>query len=121
MPRNWDQTLKDWAETIYATDEARGKSAREGVKNAVHDAGVLAQKRIDVFVTGSYRNNTNIRAERIVNSLPIQASRERIHDAAVKQAMPLVRRVVGYDQVKFRFEQRIQQLVNPLPCDAFHL
>lgn len=63
MPRNWDQTLKDWAETIHATDEARGKRAKQIITEAVHDATSLAKKKIDVYVTGSYRNNTNIRAD----------------------------------------------------------
>jgi hypothetical protein len=63
MSRNWDQTLKDWAETICATDEARGSAAREAINEAIRAAPALAQKRIDVSVTGSYRNNTNIRAD----------------------------------------------------------
>ncbi|WP_437669477.1 nucleotidyltransferase domain-containing protein [Sorangium sp. So ce131] len=63
MPRNWDQTLKDWAETINATDEARGSRAHDAVREAILSATKLAHKRIDVFVTGSYRNNTNTRAD----------------------------------------------------------
>ncbi|WP_433926691.1 nucleotidyltransferase domain-containing protein [Sorangium cellulosum] len=63
MSRNWDQTLKDWAETINATDEERGRSAREAIQQAIRGAPKLEQKGIDVFVTGSYRNNTNTRAD----------------------------------------------------------
>ncbi|WP_437661635.1 nucleotidyltransferase domain-containing protein [Sorangium sp. So ce1182] len=63
MPRNWDETLKNWAETINATDEARGNGAREAIQQAIRSAPKLAQKGIDVFVTGSYRNNTNTRAD----------------------------------------------------------
>src|SRR4051812_23493270 len=63
MSRNWDQTLKDWAETIKADDEARGRGAREAIQQAIRDAPQLAKKGIDVYVTGSYRNNTNTRAD----------------------------------------------------------
>ncbi|KYF65102.1 nucleotidyltransferase domain-containing protein [Sorangium cellulosum] len=63
MSRNWDQTLKDWAETINATDEERGRSAREAIQQAIRGAPKLEHKGIDVFVTGSYRNNTNTRAD----------------------------------------------------------
>ena len=64
MPRNWDQTLKEWAETIHATDEARGSAAQEAIRAAIRASEPLAKKGFvpDVFVTGSYRNNTNIRA-----------------------------------------------------------
>jgi hypothetical protein len=64
MPRNWDQTLKEWAETIHATDEARGSAAQKAITAAVRASEPLAKKGFvpDVFVTGSYRNNTNIRA-----------------------------------------------------------
>ncbi|WP_437302707.1 nucleotidyltransferase domain-containing protein [Sorangium sp. So ce388] len=64
MPRNWDETLKKWAETINATDEERGNGAREAIQRAIRSAPKLAsQKGIEVFVTGSYRNNTNTRGD----------------------------------------------------------
>lgn len=63
MSRNWDQTIKDWAETINATDEARGRGASEAIRKAIRGAPELAKRSIDVYVTGSYRNNTNTRAD----------------------------------------------------------
>jgi hypothetical protein len=63
MPRNWDQTLKEWAETIHATDEARGSAAQEAIRDAIRASTQLKQRRIDVLVTGSYRNQTNIRGD----------------------------------------------------------
>lgn len=52
-----------WAETINVNDEARGRGAREAIQQAIRGALELAQKGIDVYVTGSYRNNTNTRAD----------------------------------------------------------
>ncbi|WP_438037689.1 nucleotidyltransferase domain-containing protein [Sorangium sp. So ce128] len=63
MSRNWDQTLKEWAETIDATDEERGSRACEAIKKAIRSASNLKHKTIDVSVTGSYRNNTNTRTD----------------------------------------------------------
>src|ERR1700675_4538922 len=65
--------------------------------------------------------NAHIRPEWIVNSLSIEASRERIHNAAVQQALQPLGCVGRYDQVTSRFEQRFEQLANPLRCFAFHL
>src|SRR6185437_13971120 len=62
MSRNWDQTLKDFAETINENDQARGSTAREKINAAVRAAPSLASKNIEIRVTGSYHNQTNIRA-----------------------------------------------------------
>jgi hypothetical protein len=62
MARDWDQTLKDWAETIDETDEARGRAAAEAVRKAIATSR-LGQRRVEVRVTGSSRNNTNIRRD----------------------------------------------------------
>jgi hypothetical protein len=63
MAKDWDQTLKDWTETIRREDEARGSASREEIERAVRTAPKLASKNIEIRVTGSYLNQTNIRAE----------------------------------------------------------
>jgi hypothetical protein len=63
MSRNWDQTLKDWAEPINTTDEARGSAAREAIKTAIRSSPKLATRNIQIRVVGSYGNNTNTRLD----------------------------------------------------------
>lgn len=63
MSRNWDETFKQWAEALEQVDEEKGSRASEEVRKAIRNDSALAKRRIDVYVTGSYRNNTNTRAD----------------------------------------------------------
>jgi Nucleotidyltransferase domain len=61
MSRDWDKTLKEWADTIDSTGEKRGRAAKKAIYDAIHSSPKLATKKIAICVAGSYRNNTNIR------------------------------------------------------------
>lgn len=63
MARNWDETFKQWADALEQVDEEKGSRASEEVRKAIRNDSALANRRIDVFVTGSYRNTTNTRAD----------------------------------------------------------
>src|SRR5215470_9296528 len=57
--------------------------------------------------------NTDIRADRIVNSLSIETSRQRRKNAAVQQSVEFVSCIMGNDQVEVVFEQGLRELPEP--------
>lgn len=63
MARDWHETFKTWAKPPSETEEAKGSHAADMIRKAIRGSGVLAVKKIDVYATGSYRNNTNTRLE----------------------------------------------------------
>lgn len=63
MPRDWDRTFKEWTQALDEIDEEKGSRASKEVREAIRNDEKLRSKRIDVYVTGSYRNNTNTRAD----------------------------------------------------------
>ncbi|WP_395840503.1 nucleotidyltransferase domain-containing protein [Cystobacter fuscus] len=61
MAKDWHETFKTWAKPPSETEEAKGSHAAEMIRKAIRGSEVLAVKNIDVYATGSYRNNTNTR------------------------------------------------------------
>ncbi len=61
MARDWHETFKTWAKPPSETEEEKGSRAARMINEAVREAPSLASKSFDVYATGSYRNNTNVR------------------------------------------------------------
>jgi hypothetical protein len=61
MARDWHETFKKWAKAPSETEEERGSRAARMINEAVREDLTLASKSFDVYATGSYRNNTNVR------------------------------------------------------------
>lgn len=63
MSRFSEATFNSWKRPASETEEARISNAISMVKDAINSSDILKHKDIDVFVQGSYANNTNVRAE----------------------------------------------------------
>ena len=61
--RDWHETFKAWAKPPSETEEAKGSNAARMIGDAVRKHQPLASRRFDVYATGSYRNNTNVRQD----------------------------------------------------------
>jgi predicted nucleotidyltransferase len=63
MGRFSEETFNHWKRTASQTEETRISNAIRMVKDAVSSSNELKDKNIDIFVQGSYANDTNVRAE----------------------------------------------------------
>lgn len=63
MAKFSEETLKYWQRPASKTEEQRISNAISMMKKAVSSSEYLKSKDIDIFVQGSYGNNTNVRAE----------------------------------------------------------
>jgi hypothetical protein len=61
MVKDWHETFKSWAKPPTETEEAKGSLAAVTINNAVRESAALASRRFEVYATGSYRNNTNVK------------------------------------------------------------
>lgn len=61
MARDWHETFKLWAKPPSEMEEEKGSRAARMINDAVRSSPALASRRFDVYATGSYRNNTNVR------------------------------------------------------------
>jgi hypothetical protein len=63
MGRNWHETFGAWAKAPSETEEAKGKRAADMISAAVRASPALASRSFEVYASGSYRNNTNVRLD----------------------------------------------------------
>jgi len=61
MTRDWHELFKSWSKPPTETEEAKGRTAADMIKDALRSDPALQQRNFDVCPTGSYRNNTNVR------------------------------------------------------------
>lgn len=64
MSRFSEQTLRSWERPASENEEQRISNAIRMIKEAIHSSETLRSRRnnIEVFIQGSYANNTNVRA-----------------------------------------------------------
>ena len=63
MSRNWDDLFRAWAKPFSATEEAKAERAVRLIKDALGAWRPLTRRDFTVYLSGSYRNNTNTRLE----------------------------------------------------------
>jgi hypothetical protein len=63
MSKYTEETYKHWQRPASEKEETRISNAIKMVKDAISSSEELKTKDIDIFVQGSYANNTNVRAE----------------------------------------------------------
>lgn len=63
MSRFSEATFNSWKRPASETEEARISNAISMVRDAINSSDALKHKDIDIFVQGSYANNTNVRTE----------------------------------------------------------
>lgn len=59
----WDDTFKRWAKPLSDTEEAMADNAASIIRNALKAYAPLVNVEFEVYATGSYHNNTNVRGE----------------------------------------------------------
>lgn len=59
----WSDTFKRWAKPLSDTEEAMADNAASIIRGALKAYAPLASVDFEVYATGSYRNNTNVRGE----------------------------------------------------------
>ena len=62
MSKFSEQTFDSWRRPASETEEQRTSNAISMIKDAIKSSDELKHKDIEVFVQGSYANNTNVRA-----------------------------------------------------------
>ncbi len=63
MPKFSEQSFTHWQRPASETEEQRISNAISTMKKAVSSSEYLSSKDIEIFVQGSYGNNTNVRTE----------------------------------------------------------
>jgi len=63
MPKFTEETLINWSKPASVTEEKRISNAIKMIKDAIQGYDTLKDKDIEIFVQGSYANNTNVRAK----------------------------------------------------------
>lgn len=63
MSRFSEQTFDNWRKPASETEEQRISNAISMIKDAIKSSDDLKNEDIDIFVQGSYANNTNVKAE----------------------------------------------------------
>lgn len=58
-----EQTLKNWTALLSQTEEQRAENTIRMVKDAITSCDELNSMDIDIFLQGSYANNTNVRSD----------------------------------------------------------
>lgn len=61
MNNKWENKFVYWTKGLSDTEEAMCENAERMIKNAIKEDTKLSNKNIEVFVQGSYRNNTNVK------------------------------------------------------------
>lgn len=63
MAQDWHERFGSWSKPPTETEEAKGSKAAEMIRDALRSDPTLKDKNFDVYPTGSYRNNTNVRLD----------------------------------------------------------
>ncbi len=63
MNQNWEEKFKRWSAPPGKTEEERCSNAEKAIRNAINASDKLNHRNIRIFTQGSYRNNTNVRAD----------------------------------------------------------
>ena len=61
MARDWESTFTSWAKGPGKTEDERCENAVRAIRNAIGKSTLLKDRRIEVFLQGSYRNRVNVR------------------------------------------------------------
>ncbi len=62
MSKFSEETFDNWRKPASESEEQRISNAISMIKNAIQASNDLKNKSIEIFVQGSYANNTNVRA-----------------------------------------------------------
>jgi len=58
---DWHEQFKRWAKPPSETEEEKGANAASMIRSAIRESSRLKDQNVEVYATGSYANNTNVR------------------------------------------------------------
>jgi hypothetical protein len=113
MPRNWDQWLQTASGPASPTEEADRDRTLERIRRAIRAAADIPAS-VDVYVKGSYANNTNIRRDSDVDVAVEWTDTVKIERNAGARGMTAAQ--LGYTPVEPRaypqeFRERVERAV----------
>jgi hypothetical protein len=59
----WDDAFTRWSKPFSDSEEAMADNAASIIRGALQNHPALSNKNVEVYATGSYHNNTNVRGE----------------------------------------------------------
>jgi hypothetical protein len=60
---DWEETFRKWSKPSSDTEQTKSDNAESMIRAAIRECPVLAERTIEVFTQGSYRNNTNVKQD----------------------------------------------------------
>jgi hypothetical protein len=63
VSRDWEVTFNSWSRGPSDTESAKAENSERMIRKAISASSALAQRQVEVFTQGSYRNNTNVRQD----------------------------------------------------------
>ena len=63
MASDWEDTFRSWSKPSSETEQEKCDNAERMIREAIAEHTCLSGRQVDVFAQGSYRNNTNVRAD----------------------------------------------------------
>ena len=61
MAKDWEAIFTSWTKPPSDTEQSRCDNAISMIKNAINSDSILKNMTIEIFVQGSYANNTNVK------------------------------------------------------------
>jgi hypothetical protein len=59
----WEETFRRWSKPSSDTEQSKMENAEAMIRAAIRACPVVAQRTVEIFPQGSYRNNTNVRVD----------------------------------------------------------
>ncbi|MDR2425947.1 MAG: hypothetical protein LBD46_01995 [Endomicrobium sp.] len=63
MSKYSEETLSSYCSAVSDAEETRIENAKSMIKSAINDSAELQGLDYEIFIQGSYANNTNIKAD----------------------------------------------------------
>jgi hypothetical protein len=63
VPRDWENTFQSWGKPPGETETTKCEHAETAIRKAIQASDALANRSVEVFAQGSYRNRTNVRQD----------------------------------------------------------
>lgn len=102
MARDWDAVFATWSKPPSDTEDEKANRAERMITDAVRSSPALAERNFDVYASGSYRNNTNVRLDSDVDVAVV--FRDAVYCRYPANGLPN-RQLLGYTDAKFTYAQ----------------
>lgn len=101
MSRDWHELFKLWSKPPSDIEEAKGSTAADMIKDALRSYPALRIRKFEVYPTGSYRNNTNVRLDSDIDIAVV--SREAVYNEFPPEGLP-TRAMLGVTDAEYGLE-----------------